>query len=153
MFLMCAEDYKTAFSHFNLGVACYNLGEYEEAERVLSLVNYMDPSNAETWAYLALVLLRKDQPPLNAAYQTMNEAIKLGLTNGDVMLEIAMSWLDLGCYRQVLEALESTIRVKAASAASADKARILKQCQQRLKDKTEADEEDIQAVLADVREV
>ena len=60
MFLMCAEDYKTAFSHFNLGVACYNLGEYEEAERVLSLVNYMDPSNAETWAYLALVLLRKD---------------------------------------------------------------------------------------------
>ena len=143
MFLMCAEDYKTAFSHFNLGVACYNLGEYEEAERVLSLVNYMDPSNAETWAYLALVLLRKDQPPLNAAYQTMNEAIKLGLTNGDVMLEIAMSWLDLGCYRQVLEALESTIRVKAASAASADKARILKQCQQRLKDKTEADEEDI----------
>ena len=143
MFLMCAEDYKTAFSHFNLGVACYNLGEYEEAERVLSLVNYMDPSNAETWAYLALVLLRKDQPPLNAAYQTMNEAIKLGLTNGDVMLEIAMSWLDLGCYRQVLEALESTIRVKAATCASADKARILKQCQQRLKDKTEADEEEI----------
>ena len=56
----------------------------------------------------------------------MNEAIKLGLTNGDVMLEISMSWLDLGCYRQVLEALESTIRVKAATCASADKARILK---------------------------
>ena len=68
MFLMCAEDYKTAFSHFNLGVACYNLAEYDEAEKVLSLVNYLDPSNAETWAYLALVLLRKDDPPLNAAY-------------------------------------------------------------------------------------
>ena len=68
MFLMCAEDYKTAFSHFNLGVACYNLGEYDEAERVLSLVNYMDPTNAETWAYLTLVLLKKDEPPLHAAY-------------------------------------------------------------------------------------
>ena len=68
MFLMCAEDYKTAFSHFNLGVACYNLGEYEEAERVLGLVNYLDPTNADTWAYLALVLLKKDNPPLNAAY-------------------------------------------------------------------------------------
>ncbi len=54
MFLMCAEDFKTAFSHFHLGVACYNLEEYDEAERVLSLVNYLDPSNAETWAYLAL---------------------------------------------------------------------------------------------------
>ena len=68
MFLMCAEDYKTAFSHFNLGVACYQLGEYDEAEKVLSLVNYMDPSAAETWAYLALVLLKKDDPPINAAY-------------------------------------------------------------------------------------
>lgn len=58
----------------------------------------------------------------------MNEAIKLGLTNGDVMLEIAMSWQDLGCYRQALEALENTIRVKTATCASADKARILKQC-------------------------
>ena len=89
MFLMCAEDYRTAFSHFYLGVACYNLGEYEEAERVLSLVNYMDPSSAETWAYLCLVLLKKDEPPLNAAYQTMNEAVKLGLTNGSVMQEIS----------------------------------------------------------------
>ena len=42
--------------------------QYDEAERVLSLVNYMDPSNAETWAYLALVLLKKDEPPINAAY-------------------------------------------------------------------------------------
>ena len=99
MFLMCAEDYKTAFSHFNLGVACYHLGEYDEAERVLSLVNYMDPTNAETWAYLALVLLKKDDPPLNAAYQTMNEAVKLGLSNGDVMMEITLSWLDLGCHK------------------------------------------------------
>ena len=74
----------------------------------------------------------------------MNEAIKLGLTNGDVMLEIAMSWLDLGCYRQVLEALESTIRVKAATCANAEKARALKQCGLRLKGKTEADEDEIQ---------
>ena len=119
MFLMCAEDYKTAFSHFNLGVACYNLGEYEEAERVLSLVNYMDPSSAETWAYLCLVLLKKDDPPLNAAYQTMNEAVKLGLTNGDVMHEISFSWLELGCMRQCKEALEWTIKVKSDANPSA----------------------------------
>ena len=68
MFLMCSEDFKTAFAHFHLGVACYNLGGYVEAEKVLSLVNYLDPSNADAWAYLALVLLKKEDPPLNAAY-------------------------------------------------------------------------------------
>ena len=145
MFLMCAEDYKTAFSHYNLGVACYHLGEYDEAERVLSLVNYMDPSNAETWAYLALVLLKKDEPPLNAAYQTMNEAVKLGLTNGDVMSEIALSWLDLGCNAQMYEALESTIKVKAMnSSGNAEKLRFLKQCSLKLKGKTP--ENDMQAI-------
>ena len=56
----------------------------------------MDPSNAETWAYLALVLLKKDEPPINAAYQTMNEAVKLGLSNAQVMQDIATAWLELG---------------------------------------------------------
>ena len=106
MFLMCAEDYKTAFSHFNLGVACYHLGEYEEAERVLSLVNYMDPSNAETWAYLTLVLLKKDDPPINAAFQTMSEAVKLGVASEQVMLEIALTWNELGCTNNFKEALK-----------------------------------------------
>ena len=138
---MCAEDYKTAFSHFNLGVACYNLGEYDEAERVLSLVNYMDPSNAETWAYLALVLLKKDDPPLNAAYQTMNEAIKLGLNNGEVLHEIALTWLDLNCYKQLLEAMENTIRVKCATINNVDKVRQLKQLALKLKNKTAEDED------------
>ena len=120
---MCAEDYKTAFSHFNLGVACYNLGEYEEAERVLSLVNYMDPSAAETWAYLGLVLLKRDSPPINAAYQTVNEAIKLGLNNSAVLHEIALTWLDLGCNKQVLEALEASLKVKAMAINNSDKLR------------------------------
>ena len=144
---MCAEDYKTAFSHFNLGVACYYLGEHDEAEKVLSLVNYMDPSNPETWAYLALVLLKKDDPPLNAAYQTMNEAVKLELANGEVMHEIALSWLDLGCYKQVLEALESTIRIKATNCNNVEKSRFLKQCGLKLKGKTAEDTEVIQLVL------
>lgn len=105
MFMICSEDFKTAFAHFYLGVACYNLGEFTEAEQVLSLVNYLDPSNAEAWAYLALVLLKRDDPPLNAAYQTMNESIKLGISNTDVLHEIAISWLELGQMKQVLEAL------------------------------------------------
>ena len=59
MFLLCAESFKTSFSFFNLGVANYNLGLYDEAEKVLAIVNLMDSSNSLTWAYLALSLLRK----------------------------------------------------------------------------------------------
>ena len=45
----------------------------------------------------------------------MNEALKLGLTNGAVMHEIVLSWLELGCHSTVYEALNATIKVKSAS--------------------------------------
>lgn len=79
--MMCAEEYQTSFSYFNLGVASYNLGHFDEAERVLGLVNYMDTTNTLTWAYLTLALLHRREPPLNAAFETMNEALKLGLND------------------------------------------------------------------------
>ena len=62
MFHMCAEQYRTAFSFFHLGVAIYHLAKedphkYEEAESILSMANHYDPSHAPTWAYLTVVLL------------------------------------------------------------------------------------------------
>lgn len=80
MFLMCAEKFKDAFSYFQLGLACYNLGHYDEAEKVLSMANYLNPTHALTWGQLVLVLLKKPEPLVNAAYQTMNESFKLNLT-------------------------------------------------------------------------
>jgi len=151
MFLMCSEDFKTAFAHMYLGVACYNLGEFQEAEKVLSLVNYLDPSNAETWAYLALVLLKRDDPPLNAAYQTMNEAIKLGISNASVLHEIALSWLELGQMKQVLEALKSLIKSRISTCTVADKVRYFKSLMMKLKDTTPDDAEIIQNVLRSVK--
>lgn len=68
MFLLCADQYKTAFSYFNLGVACYKLGNYNEAEKVLGAVNFLDSTDTLTWAYLTLSLLNKQQPPLNSAF-------------------------------------------------------------------------------------
>ena len=111
MFLMCAEEYKTSFSVFNLGVASYNLGEFDEAEKVLSLSNYMDPTHAPTWAYITLTLLKKPDPPLFAAYQSMNESVKLGLSDSTVMYEIACSWIDQSSYKASKEAFEWTIQI------------------------------------------
>lgn len=82
MFLMCASEFNKAFAYFNLGIADFNLGLIDEAEQMLGHVNYMDPTHAETWGYMTLVLLKKKPAPqMNAAYQSMNEAIKLGLKN------------------------------------------------------------------------
>lgn len=96
---MCAEQHKTAFSYFNLGVASYNLGLYDEAEKVLGVVNFMDANNTLTWAYLTLALLNKQNPPLNAAFQTMNEALKLGLSDKALLKEIFRTCLHKGQYR------------------------------------------------------
>lgn len=68
----------------------------------------------------------------------MNEAIKLGLVNGDVVMEIAFTWHELGCIKEMLEALRATVKVKMATCNNAEKARKLKQCAMNLKDKTEA---------------
>ena len=99
MFLLCAEQYMTSFSYFNLGVANYKLNNYDEAERVLGVVNFMDSSNTLTWAYLTLALLNKKNPPVNAAFQTMNEALKLGLSDIPLLKEMFTANIRVGQYR------------------------------------------------------
>jgi tetratricopeptide (TPR) repeat protein len=99
MFLLCAEQHKTAYSYFNLGVASYNLGLYDEAEKVLGVVNFMDSKNTLTWAYLTLALLNKQNPPINSAFQTMNEALKLGLSDLNLLRDIFTTCLKQGQFR------------------------------------------------------
>ena len=84
----------------------------------------------------------------------MNEALKLGLNNAEVLHEISLTWLDLGCYKQVLESLESTIRAKASAvSAQPEKLRQLKQCAMKLKGKTSDDQEVIQQVLMQIKDI
>ena len=112
LFIMCSEEYKSSFSFYNLGIAAYHLGEFDEAERVLSLVNNMDPSHAPTWAYLTLVLLKKEERQLYAAYQTMNEAYKLGLEECELMMQIFEAWIEVKSFRAAKMALEYLIQMK-----------------------------------------
>ena len=83
----------------------------------------------------------------------MNEAIKLGITNGPVLHEIALSWLELGSMKQVLEALQCLIKSKIATSTAADKLRFFKSMALKLKDKTPDDVEVIQEVLRAVKGV
>lgn len=113
MFLMCSEQFKTSYAYFNLGVAAYNLGLYDEAEKVLGVVNYMDSSNTLTWAYLTLTLLKKENGPMNAAFETMNEALKLGLNDVQLLREIFAACLKVGQYRAARDVQEHLLIVLA----------------------------------------
>ena len=62
----------------------------------MGVVNFMDASNTLTWAYLTLTLLRKQSPPINAAFETMNEALKLGLSDQLLLKDIFFACLDNG---------------------------------------------------------
>lgn len=111
MFLMCSEQFKTSYSYFNLGVASYNLGLYEEAEKVLGVVNFMDSSNTLTWAYLTLSLLNKKDPPIHAAFETMNEALKLGLSDQNLLMDIFEACLRVGQYKAARDVQEHLLLV------------------------------------------
>lgn len=60
---------------------------------MLSIANTLDSSRAETWGYLALVLMQKPEPKVNAAYQTMNEGFKLGMSDLMLINEISYQML------------------------------------------------------------
>ena len=62
---------------------------------MLGVANFMDSSNTLTWAYLTLALLHKQTPPINAAFETMNESIKLGLNDVSLLEAIFEANLSL----------------------------------------------------------
>lgn len=80
-----------------------------EAEEMFSHCNFMNPRNSEVWGYLSLVLLKKNQPELNAAYQCMNEAIKLRMQNQTLIDEIFDEWVICQSFKGAKEALSYTI--------------------------------------------
>jgi tetratricopeptide (TPR) repeat protein len=130
MFLMCSEQFKTSYAYFNLGVSAYHLGLFDEAEKVLGVVNYMDSSNTLTWAYLTLTLLQKENGPMNAAFETMNEALKLGLADVSLLQAIFSACLKSGQSRAARDVQEHLLlvlvgqkwqkRMKALFASSAE---------------------------------
>ena len=63
---MCANNYETAYSYMNLGIACLYLEDYQNAENLLKKANILDTSNANVWGYMTLVMLKKGQRINNA---------------------------------------------------------------------------------------
>lgn len=55
LFLNACKTSPTSHTWLGVGMSCYELGEFEEAEMALLEANVIDNCNADTWGYLCLL--------------------------------------------------------------------------------------------------
>uniref|UniRef100_UPI00358E9253 cilia- and flagella-associated protein 70 n=1 Tax=Myxine glutinosa TaxID=7769 RepID=UPI00358E9253 len=94
MYLLACKSYPSQFSCLGAGIACYRLGQLEEAEDALSEANFLDNSNAVVWGYLSLVCLKAGRRM--EAEQSYKYAVKLHLQDDGLLAEIAQAQVDAG---------------------------------------------------------
>lgn len=58
MYLHACSHTPSSLTWLGVGVACYRLGEHEEAEEALCEANILNNHDPEVWAYLAMVCLQ-----------------------------------------------------------------------------------------------
>ncbi|UJR26687.1 hypothetical protein I4U23_008003 [Adineta vaga] len=86
VFLNASRFQPTCTTYLGLGIACYRLNQYDDAEEALTEANFLNNQNAEVWAYLTLICLQTKR--VIEAEQSYKYAIKLELPPGQLMDEI-----------------------------------------------------------------
>ena len=61
--LHACKQSPTSRTWFGVGVACYKLGDLEQAEDALTEANTLNNLDPEVWAYLTMVCLKVCYPP------------------------------------------------------------------------------------------
>eukprot|EP01062_Namystynia_karyoxenos_P011555 TRINITY_DN14143_c0_g1_i1.p1 TRINITY_DN14143_c0_g1~~TRINITY_DN14143_c0_g1_i1.p1 ORF type:complete len:1083 (+),score=375.85 TRINITY_DN14143_c0_g1_i1:73-3249(+) len=99
-----------------VGVAYTRLGELAQAEQALNESVVCNNVAAQTWAYLALVCLQQQPPRLREADHAFDQAVTLGLADGDLYLEIGAALHSMQRWELAEQSLLRAQRHKDAAA-------------------------------------
>jgi len=79
---------------FNLvGICCLRLDRLQDAEDALQEANLIDNRNPNIWAYLCVLCLHGGSQRMAEAEKSLEQALRLGLTNTAVLREMATSYI------------------------------------------------------------
>ena len=113
VYLRACRLLSTSTSWLGAGIAALELGKHQEAEDALAEANILNNQNPQIWIYLCLLCLSSSTPRVEEANQSLNQALRLGLNDLELLQKVGASYAALGCYKEA----ENCLRRSSASMA------------------------------------
>jgi Flp pilus assembly protein TadD len=118
MLLYACAVYSSATLFMLLGVCYLRLDALEDAEAALVEANLLDNRHAAVWAYLSLVCLASGPHRLVEADKSVEQALRLGLEDAQVLKELATSFMSVDKLQTAEDLIRRALRREAVESGS-----------------------------------
>lgn len=106
VFLKVCKDRMSTTAWIYLGLSFIRLGELASAEDSISQANILDNTNPLSWALNTILCLKYGQQRLQQARFSMNQAIRLGISDSLILEEIGDLFEQEGLYHDAAQAFK-----------------------------------------------